>query len=115
MKRLYDSSLGQLELELDLRIGEVSIWLFDEEGRVDREGGDEWDYADLPDLLRTEVGLPEPEAQSIAISFLEAARAEGHEQPDGASAIGNTLGLMIVTAILVALGVGIWTIASWVY
>ena len=112
MKRLYDSSLGRLEVELNLPIGEVSVWLFDGEGRVVREGGDEWDYADLPDLLQVEMGLPEPEAQSISTRFLDAAKTEGHEQPPPTSPIGTSVAVTVLTGILVALGVGVWTIVT---
>jgi len=109
VKRLYDSSLGRLEIDLDI---ELSIWLFDEDGRVAKESGDEWDYADLPDLLQDEIGLPEPEAQLIAASFLEDAKAEGGKSPAGAGRIGNTVAMAIVTAAVIAIGVGIWTIVT---
>jgi hypothetical protein len=110
VKRLYDSSLGRLEIELEI---ELSIWLFDEDGRVAKESGDEWEYADLRDLLQDEIGLPEPEAQSIAARFLEAYESEGHARPDVAdSGWGAALALMILLGFLVVLGIGIWTIVT---
>jgi len=110
VKRLYDSSLGRLEIELEI---ELSIWLFDEDGRVAKESGDEWEYADLPDLLQDEIGLPEPEAQSIAARFLEAYESEGHARPDVAdSGWGAALALLILLGFLVVLGIGIWTIVT---
>jgi hypothetical protein len=110
VKRLYDSSLGRLEIELEI---ELSIWLFDEDGRVAKESGNEWEYADLPDLLQDEIGLPEPEAQSIAARFLEAYESEGHARPDVAdSGWGAALALMILLGFLVVLGIGIWTIVT---
>ena len=75
MKRLYDSSLGRLEL--DLEAVDLSIWLFDAEGRVVAESGDEWDWADLSALLHLEIGLPEPEAQSIVANFMESSERQG--------------------------------------
>lgn len=56
--------------------------------------------------------MPEPEAQPIAASFLDAAKAEGEEQPEGANRIGNTVATTIVTAVVIALGVGIWTMVT---
>jgi Flp pilus assembly protein TadB len=111
VKRLYDSSLGRLELELDAH-SVVSIWLFDEEGRVARESGDEWDNTDVGHLLEVDIGLPADEAQSIASSFRGAAEDEGFEEPEGPVWIGMTVGIAILTGLLIALGVGVWTIAT---
>ena len=109
MKRLYDSSLGRLEVDLDI---ELSIWLFDDDGRVAKESGDEWEYADLADLLLDEIGLPEPEAHSIAAQFLEAAESEGHGQPPVTSPVRTSVAWTLIVGIVVALGVGVWTIAT---
>jgi hypothetical protein len=110
VKRLYESTLGRLELEVDGDV--VSAWLFDADGRVVREGGDEWPWADLLDLLRTEIGLPEADAESITASFVEAAKAEGYEQETESSPLGNAVLWTLLVGIIVTLGIGVWTIVT---
>ena len=112
MKRLYDTSLGRLELEIAPGIDIVSGYLFDAEGHVIREGGDEWTWGDVQGLLQEDIGLPEDEAKSIAESFLGEARAEGHEQAEPGS---NLLGIVIVSTLLGLIGVGVWTVVTWVF
>jgi hypothetical protein len=112
MKRLYETSLGRLELEIEPGVDDVSGHLFDAEGQVIREGGDEWTWGDVQDLLQKEIGLPEEEAKSISEAFLEAARAEGHEQAEPGS---NIMGIVIGCSLLGLIGLGIWTIGTWIF
>lgn len=114
MKRLYETSLGSLELDLDAEAAELSIWLFDAEGRVALESGDEWEQAEVFDLLHSEVGLPEPEARSIATSFLETAKSRGFQQP-ASSELGGAVVLLFVAAVLALLGIGLWTVVRWIF
>lgn len=112
MKRLYDTSLGRLELEIEPGIDVVSGYLFDAKGQVVREGGDEWTWGDVQGLLQEEIRLPEDEAKSIAKTFLEAARAEGHEQAEPGS---NILGIVVGCSVLGLIGVGVWTVVTWIF
>lgn len=109
MKRLFDSSLGQLTIALEEK-GVVSISLYGDQGRVIAESSDEWDNADVVDLLRVEVGLSEPEAQSIGETFLAAAKSEGHEQPPTRNAV---VPIVFVLGIVLVIAIGLWTIVTW--
>ena len=112
VKRLYQTTLGRLELEIDPTLDVVSAYLFDAEGRVARSDGDEWPWADVEDLLAKDIGLPTREAKTIAASFVETARTEGHEQIEPS---GNIGGFLVVGAILALLGIGIWTTVTWIF
>ena len=47
-----------------------------------------------------------------ATRFLEAAKTEGHEQPSLSSPVRTSVAVTVLTGILVALGVGVWTIVT---
>jgi hypothetical protein len=64
------------------------------------------------DLLRTEIGLPEADAESITASFVEAAKAEGYEQETESSPLGNAVLWTLLVGIIVTLGIGVWTIVT---
>jgi hypothetical protein len=51
VKRLYESSLGPVVVELDSELAAIVISRFDANGRVVAETGDEWDWTDVSDLL----------------------------------------------------------------
>jgi len=78
-----------------------------------RESGDEWEQADLSDLLHTEIGLPKQEAQSIDSDFVALAKTERHDRGTPGR-IGNVLGIVMFGSILAILGVGLWTILFWI-
>ena len=101
---------------LNIEQGYAYIYLFDADGAVAKESADEWDQIDIADLLHTEIGLPEPESRAIAEKFLAAANFEEREQSGRVTPIPDILLLGgIVGGVLVVIGVGLWTIASWIF
>lgn len=111
MKRLYETTLGRLELEFEPTDDSVSAWLFDEDGRVAREIRNEYPAAVVADVLETDIGLPRGEADSIGLHFSEAS-STGEQTHTGTSPLVGVLVSTILLSVLVTLGVGVWTIAT---
>ena len=110
MKRLFETSVGRVEIELDRESDLVSVWRFDADGRTVVETGDEWDNVELADLLASEAGVPLEEARPIAEEFVREWVERGGEPPRE-PADGGTLVLVgCLVTVLGTMGVGAWTI-----
>lgn len=107
MKRLFETSVGVVEVDVD-PAARISVWRFGDDGRPVQETGDEWENADLADLLATEAGVPPDEARRIDADFARDWVEAGNEAPAGPGSA--VVALTIFGLLLVALGVGIVTI-----
>lgn len=111
MKRLFHTSVGPLEVEVDGVHGVVSAYRFGEDGRVVAETGDEWENADLADLLTSEVGVPVEEAREIAAHVVAAwVEAGGAPPPEPSGKVGLVIALTVVASVVASAAVGAWTI-----
>lgn len=106
-----------MEIGLDPNGWYVFVVLFDPDGLVVKRSSDEWQQADLADLLQGEIGLPDHESQSLAAKFIASATDEGHEQAPPAKTpfLANLALNGFAVAILVLVIVGLWTIGSWIF
>ena len=110
MKRLFETSAGRVEIEVDRESDIVSVWRFDPEGRAEVETGDEWTNVELADFLVSEVGVPPEEARPIAEEFVREWVERGGEPPSQ-PADGGTLVLVgCLVTVLGTMAVGAWTI-----
>jgi hypothetical protein len=111
VRRLFDTSVGRLEVEIDGTKGVVSAYRFDANGQVVAETGDEWDNADVANLLTVEAGVPAQEAREIEATLLREWRDAGGSPPFGPTGrLGAVVGVSVVAGVLGSALVGIWTI-----
>jgi uncharacterized RDD family membrane protein YckC len=71
MKNVFNTSVGTVEVSLDRASRTVSIYRFDDEGRMVSAAIESWDYVDLRDVLNRRIGVPLSDAARIASTLRE--------------------------------------------
>ena len=66
MKQVFETSVGTLEVRIDLDSRTIGAYRLDGEHRTTAAAIEAWDYVDLADLFSRQMGVPLREAQGIA-------------------------------------------------
>ena len=72
MKEVFETSVGTVEVRIDLESRTVGAYRLDDEHRTTAAAIEAWDYVDLVDVFSRQIGVPLREASAIA----EAVRAQ---------------------------------------
>jgi hypothetical protein len=68
---ICETSIGEVEVLFDERSGIFSVYHLDRSGRPVAAAFDNWQFRDLAEVLRQDVGMPPAEAEEIASTLAE--------------------------------------------
>jgi uncharacterized RDD family membrane protein YckC len=66
MKEVFETSVGTVEVRIDLESRTIGAYRLDDERRTKAAAIEAWDYVDLVDIFSRQIGVPFQEANRIA-------------------------------------------------
>ena len=110
MRRLFQTSTGPVMIYVAPDEVGVEAVRFAEDGSVAAYAADEWDNADLEDLLASEGGIPDDEAHAIAEAVVREWVTTGGIPPAEPINAGTFAAGAIVVGVVGTFLAGLWTI-----